>query len=576
MNNINTLSLNPTEIKVDLIEFFKNNPTWSSYNFEQDLSTTSLMMDILSAVTYKQNVYLNATLNETFLSTAKTRDAVVRKAKMMNYTPKSSNCANATVTLTFEPTNSPQQIIIPRGTRFEGSSNSGNLSFITLQTYICTPDIDFNYNINIDLYQGDLLNFTYIVSNSQKIFTVPNTGVDISKLVVNVKSNESDTNWVEYLPSNNIVNTSSNNVYFIQEGGDQHFEIYFGDGQTSNKVSDGNIISVDYIVTQGINGNSVTSFNLVDTLAYTPTISLVKSSENGFDIESIDSIKFYAPRFRNTQGRAVNAEDFEAIIHSSVPEIYSVSTWGGEENVPAYYGKVCISALTSSNYILSDFLKSKVNSLFNSNNIIGSKQLKWVDPEIINIIPSLQVYYNSNINITPTDLEYMLRYGIYTYNNQKLNAFNSSFNITEFVAYLKSLNSYINDIILKTTLQNQIVDYANTNSIYINYQNGLQTGSIISNSYYNEDNIICYLADDNKGNINEYTTTNDVPTILRANVGLVNYGLGTINIDNMVFSAILGDTVLRINSTNSTNKLISTQNVMLTLDSQQSKITLVA
>ena len=576
ISTLNLASLDFDTINRDLKKFYKNKPEWSDYDFESDGLATTLLMDIHSAITYKLNVYANAELNETFLSTAKTRDAVVRKAKMMNYRIQSANAADAKIRLTFTPTGYPAQIIIPRYTKFNAQDiNGNNFNFITTQTYYCTPDSNYNYIIDIEVVQGELLEYIWEVSNNQKIFTIPNAGVDTRRMTVLVKQSSSDLNWVNYTESENIINnTSTSTVYYVQEGAGQLFEIYFGDNNVGKAISNGNIVKISYITTDGVNGNNLTEFNLLDTLDYPCEVKTITPSANGKNIESISSIKRYAPLVRNAQNRAVNASDFEAIVKEKISQIDSVSTWGGEDNNPPIYGKVCISAITSSNYELSDTLKEKVENLFNGNNIIGSKQLYWVNPQIINIIPNLSVYYDIATSLSRNDLELILRYGISVY-NQSARKFNYEFDVTSFTSFLKSLNSSFSDIIISNTLQYQLYDYSNLDSISIEFQNGLKENTIESNKYFNSDNQLCLLKDDGKGNINEYVNNNSTFIINNANVGTINYSTGSISIGKVQISSVLGDSYFRLNVTPTSNKILSKHNILLNIPYDAAVINLI-
>lgn len=566
VTSLNLASLDFNTINNDLKKFYSSKEEWKDYDFTSEGLATTLLMDIESSITYKLNVYANANLNETFLSTAKTRDAVVRKAKMLNYRVQSANAADAKIRLTFQTNTFPAQIIIPKYTRFSAQDLNGNsYEFLTTQTYYCTPDTEYNYVIDIDVVQGTLLQYAWTVTNDQKVFTIPNTGVDTKRMEVLVKESESDLNWISYYESSNILNnTSTSTVYFVQEGPSQLFQIYFGDDIVGKAIKNGNIINISYIVTEGTNGNNLTTFNLLDTLTYPCTIETITPSGNGKNIESISSIKRYAPKYRNTQNRAVNAEDFEVIIKQNIPQIDSVSTWGGEENNPPYYGKVCISAITSSNYTLSDTLKEQVSNLFDSNNIIGSKQLYWIDPQLVNVIVNLQVYYDSTTTLSQNDLDLILRYGISTFNTT-VRQFNYTFDLSVFVEFLKSLNPAFVDIIITNNLQYQSDNYLDTDYMYIDFQNSITEGSVSSNRYFNSSNIVSILRDDGQGNIHEYVNNNGVDIISNANVGTVNYTTGEVTINNLHIVNLLGDTYFRINATPTSNKIESQHNILLNI-----------
>ena len=260
----------------------------------------------------------------------------------------------------------------------------------------------------------------------------------------------------------------------------------------------------------------------------------------------------------------MNAEDFEVIIKQNIPQIDSVSTWGGEENNPPYYGKVCISAITSSNYTLSDTLKEQVSNLFDSNNIIGSKQLYWIDPQLVNVIVNLQVYYDSTTTLSQNDLDLILRYGISTFNTT-VRQFNYTFDLSVFVEFLKSLNPAFVDIIITNNLQYQSDNYLDTDYMYIDFQNSITEGSVSSNRYFNGSNVVSILRDDGQGNIHEYVNNNGVDIISNANVGTVNYTTGEVTINNLHIVNLLGDTYFRINAIPTSNKIESQHNILLNI-----------
>lgn len=578
ISSLNLASLDFNAINEDLKNYFKSQEKWQDYNFDTEGSATSLIMDILSAVTYKQNVYLNAALNETFLSTAKTRDAVVRKAKMSNYRIRSVTAATATVKLTFDTNGSyPAQIAIPRYTNFIARDSNGNtFNFVTDKVYYCTPDNDYNYSIEIELVQGEHIENTLEVIANQKIFTIPNRGVDTNRMSVQVKNNSSETNWTNYTESKNIINlTEDSCVYFIQEGSNELFEFYFGDDVHGKAIQDGNIIKISYISSDGRSANDLNIFELSDSLEFDCSIETVSPSANGANLESISSIKRYAPKYMASQNRAVNSGDFEAIIYTNCPQIDSISCWGGEENVPAKYGKVCISAITTSNYSLSDTLKQKVEDLFNNNTIIGSKQLYWVDPQTIHISSNIQIFYDRTTSLSQSDMEMIVRYGLSIY-NQYIRGFNYTLDMSNFTSYLKSLNTAFNDVIISNNLQYQISNFNNLQNISIDFQNSLRENTLTSNRYFNGENILCYLSDNGQGIINEYTNNNGVNVINKSNVGTIKYSTGELVINDISVNSILGGNTLNLTVSPNSSKITSKHNIILNLDQDSAVITMVA
>ena len=95
-------------------------------------------------------------------------------------------------------------------------------------------------------------------------------------------------------------------------------------------------------------------------------------SENGDDIESVESIRNYAPRRFAAQNRAVTATDYEALLPSIYPNIQSVSAFGGEDLNPPQYGRVFIAAKPrNGNFLADSTKKSLLKSLKNLESYIS-------------------------------------------------------------------------------------------------------------------------------------------------------------------------------------------------------------
>lgn len=544
---IDLATTNFDDIETSLVEWLKSRPEWSSYDFTVPGSAGALLIDICAGIAYKQNVQSNFALGERFLSTARLRNNVLRRAKELNYTPHSPISAVATLRLKFTPDSAIDFIVIPAGTRFQANGTDAVYTFTTLSTYSAMKEDD--YTVDIEVVQGEYLTYEWKVAQNQKYFVLPNPNVDISRLKVSVKNTDSDVYWVDYERSNNIVNNDPESTkYYVEEVDKQYFRIYFGDGYISKAISAGNIVRIEYLVSVGAAANNILNFQLMDYMNYEPTLEVIEASHGGQDIEEIESIKRYAPLGYYSQNRAVTAEDYEYIVKTNFPQISSINTWGGEDNTPPLYGRVCISALTGGNYVLSEKLKSDIATLFDDNKIIGSKRISWFDPVITQIITNMRIFYNPAFTSESiTTLRVLVQAALEEYES-KINKFRSTFNYTDFLSFIKGLDRSFIDVICNISMNYSYLPTSLRDFQDINIQlyNSMKPNTLISTKYYNENNLLVFLKDDGTGSINEYTMSETTEIMTKSAVGTIDYDTGAIDISELKINALFQSDTLDI------------------------------
>jgi len=551
---------------------------YPDYNWEYEGECLSLVLDICANLAYKLNIYNSAALNEVFLSTAQTRNATIRSAKELNYNIASPTAARATLDLVFNPSSYVSSITIPKYTKFTAALDSTTYEFITTQAYTVIPDVDNKYEISIEVVQGSVQTYTWNVSNSQKIFTIPNTSVDTSLLNVYVKQNASDELYTTYTKATNITELTENSyVYYVQEGANEYFEIYFGDDICGKSIADGNVVYIEYIVTDATSANGISSFTLADSLTYTPTITVSSVSQGGKDIETIDSIKFYAPKNYAAQERMVTEEDYQVILKQNFTQIDSLNAWGGEDNDPAYYGYVCLSALTKSNYELSETLKDEISASCEDNYIIGSKRIKWIEPQIIYLLTNITTYFNRKVtSSSPADLVSKIETNLATYESNNIDDFKKTFKYTPFTSYVKSIDSSFTDVLCNIILEAKITPTLGSSVSYsVPFLNTVNSGTLSSDPFYDSSSRICYLDDDSAGNVRIYTTIDNVKTILNATAGTINYTTGKVAINSLNIKSLYSDSTFKITLTPSSYNVVSSLNNILKFDLDNSTISVV-
>ena len=117
-------------------------------------------------------------------------------------------------------------------------------------------------------------------------FILRNPNIDTSTIRVTVRETLDNTNVTEYQLASNIIGyDGSSNIFFIQEGEDERYEIIFGDGVLGNKLTTNNFIEVSYITTNGSDANAARVFtysavleDAVGNINYAPTITLTTVS----------------------------------------------------------------------------------------------------------------------------------------------------------------------------------------------------------------------------------------------------------------------------------------------------------
>ena len=395
------------QIKTSIKDYLRANSTFTDFDFEG--SNFSTLIDTLAYNTYITAFNSNMIVNESFIDSATLRENVVSLARNIGYTPRSKTAAKAVVDITLSLTdndNDPDVNILPDTITLEKgivcTSSGSDESFI----FSIPDDITTTVNAdgsavfsNIEIFQGTLLTkqFEYDGSLDQR-FILNNPSIDTSTLRVTVGT-------TEYLLSNNIFNVDKlSTIYFLQEVQDERYEILFGDGIFGKKIGaegDGTQIKTSYIVTDGPNANGSRTFSFSGSITSpnvtinNATVTSVQPAQNGSDIETVESIKYYAPRIYSSQYRAVTQRDYEAIIKTIYPDTESVSVVGGEQLTPPQFGVVQISIKPKNGSFVSEFNKNNILSELKKYTVSGINQ-KIVDLKILYVELDSTVYFNNS------------------------------------------------------------------------------------------------------------------------------------------------------------------------------------
>ena len=492
-DRLNVTDLDFDTLKSNLKTFLKQQSEFSDYDFEG--AGLNVLLDILAYNTHYNSYYLNMLANESFLDSAILRNSVVSHAKRFGYTPRSSSAPVAKINFSINSLSStPGSLTLPEGYIFLSNLiDSKSYSFITLEdTTVSKTGNNFVFS-NLEIYEGQLAtySFTHVeASNPKEIFTLPDINIDTSTIRVSVRESISNSTSTVYTLNTDALDIdSTSEVYYIQEGQNNKYEIYFGNNILGKKIPDGGIVSVKYLITNGDLANKANSFIATATVGgySTFTVNSILAASGGAPRETVDQIKFAAPLQFTSQNRAVTKNDYIKLIQQKYPQFEAVNVWGGEENDPPIYGKVFISAKPKEGFEVTDAEKEFVKE-----KIIKPISILTVTPEIVDVDYNFlklisRVYYDPTKTISNTNtLKSSIQTEIENYCDNNLNTFNSIFKSSVLSSRIDNLDNAIQSNELELFLTKKFrPDLINSNTYVLDYGVPLQKGTTADNLYSN-------------------------------------------------------------------------------------------
>ena len=605
----NFTNLDFDQIKQSLKDYLQNNSNFTDYDFEG--SNLSTILDVLAYNTYITSYNANMISNEVFIDTATLRENVVALARNIGYVPRSKKSSRALVTFFADissVTPSPSNLTLRKGPVAAVNAPFGQQSFVfSIPEDKTVPVFDgFADFEDLEVFEGTVLDqtFTYSSRNKFQKFILPNTGIDLDTLVVKVKPSAASTVSIKYQRHDNLFDEDSgsiingnSNIYFLQEVSSEQYELIFGDGIFGKALQDGNVIEVSYIVTNGDAANGVNALNYAGSLYYTRNsveiavttgISLITtplSSSGGESIESVDSIRKFAPQIYATQNRALSANDFEVLIPNKIyPETESISVFGGEDLVPPQFGKVFISIKPRNGDFVPNLVKQNIKRDLKKYSVAG------IVPEILDlkylfIETNSKVYYNTNLAPSAAFVSTKVQRDITKYSEStELNKYGARFKYSKFLKVIdqshESVTSNITTVEMRRDLRlatTETAEYAIDfgNQFHIRSMNGFNIRtSAFRVSNVNTDVYLYDVPDSSgeRGQINLFSLNSgsSTPVIQRRNIGVINYVTGRITLDPInIISGKTKDNVqiMEISVAPESNDIIGLQDLYLRLDS---------
>jgi hypothetical protein len=576
------------QIKTLIKSYLRANSTFTDFDFEG--SNFSVLIDVLAYNTYITAFNSNMIVNESFLDSATFRNNVVSLARNVGYIPRSKTCAKANISFDVQLSSTsslPTQLILKSGLVCVGSSDNTSYVFSIPENIL--TNVNQNTSVasfkNINIYQGVFITKQFVTNNSIKQkFILDNQNIDTSTIKVKVDG-------FEYKLIDNIIDINSKSeIYLIQEIEDEKYELIFGDGILGRKLKNNSIIEVTYIVTDGPEGNGPSSFsfsgvitNIVDVVQNpvgSISITTNSSATGGSDIESIDSIKYFAPRIYSSQYRAVTSRDYESIIKMIYPDAESVSVIGGEELDPPEFGNVLISIKPKNSYKLSDFTKEDLLNKLKKYASIGINH-KIVDLKTLFVEIESSIYYDSNKISNTSDLKTKIISTLESYSKSvNLNKFGGRFRYSKVLQLIDGVDTSITSNITRVKIRRNLNCVLNRFAQYelcFGNQFHREIGKYnIKSTGFNilGETSTCYFVDvpepnSDIGSLTIVKPLEDLKTyeIVKKSIGQVNYKTGEILINTInIFSTELPNGVIEIQAYPESNDVIGLKDLYVIFD----------
>ncbi len=463
------------QIKTSIKDYLRANPTFTDFDFEG--SNFSVLIDTLAYNTYITAFNSNMIVNESFLDSATVRENVVSLARNIGYVPRSRTAAKAQVTITGTTNQNTSTLTLQAGLVCVGSVDNTSYTFSIPENITTKVESNGSFTFNkinpsgevtgIDIYQGTFLTKQFVVDGSlDQRFILNNSFIDTSTISVYVKGINDSGLGVEYSSVDNILEVnSSSRIYLLQEVQDEKYELLFGDGLIGQKLENNAVITVNYIVTDGEEGNGASSFSFSGSIRNASnatidigSVSIItnQSSQNGSEIESIDSVKYFAPRIYSSQYRAVTSRDYEAIIKKIYPDTESVTVIGGEELDPPEFGSVSISIKPKNGTFVSDFNKQQIINKLKQYSISGINQ-KIIDLKILYVEIDSSIYYNYAQVSAVESLKTKVVNSLTEYSNSvDLNSFGGRFKYSKVLQIIDNTDISITSNITKVRIRRDL------------------------------------------------------------------------------------------------------------------------
>ena len=568
-------------IKSNLKAFLQDQTQFSDYNFEG--SGFSVLLDTLAYNTHYLGFNANMLTNEMYLDSADIRKNIVSLAKMLGYTPSSPKAPRASVDITLND-GTGSAVTMDKGTTFTSVIDNVTYQFITNEDITMTPINGVYKFSNVPLYEGTLVSFRYTVDSNDvdQRYIIPNVNADTTTLKVSVQTSANDTTLQTYSLASGLKGLNdTSKAYFLKETETGKFEVYFGDGIIGNKLADGNIVILEYIITNKEEANGASVFKTGSSIGGFTDITIVTKSnaESGAEAESKESIRFNAPLQYTAQNRAVTTTDYETLVKSIYPNAQSISAWGGEDDETPIYGVVKIAVKAPGGSSLTNKTKLDIVNKLKPYNV-ASVRPEIVDPITTSVLLVVNAKFDKKSTVKTADtLRSEIESAITDYNSNTLTAFDGVFRYSKLTGLVDDVDSSILSNITTVKMRKSFTPTIASSTKYnIYFRNAIYNPhsgheSVLSSTGFKvsgNDNEM-FLDDDGMGNVRVYYLVSGIKTVHNATQGTIDYSTGEIIINSLSIASISdirGATskVVEITATPSSNDIVPVRDQILEID----------
>ena len=595
-NKLTVSDIDFDNVKSNLKTFLQSQSEFQDYDFEG--SGFAVLLDLLAYNTHYLGFNANMLANEMYLDSADIRKNIVSLAKMLGYTPTSAKAPTANIDITIN-NGTGATVTMAKGTVFTSTIDGTSYQFVTNASTTISPLEGVYKFSSVPIFEGTLTTFKYTVDSTDpdQKFLIPNVNADVTTLKVTVQNSSSDTTTQVYTKATGIVGlTSTSKVYFLQESDEGKFEVYFGDGIVGKSLADGNIVILEYVVTNKTAANGASSFALSGAIGgfSNVSISTISNAQGGSEPQTKESIRFNAPLQYSAQDRAVTTSDYETKVLELYPNAQAVSAWGGEDEETPVYGTVKISIKAASGSTLTNATKLDLVTQLKKFNV-ASVTPEIVDPETTKILLTSNVKYDSNATTKTSDtLKSDITTTLTNFNTSNLQKFDSVFRYSKVTKAIDDTDTSILSNITTLKIRKEFTPTLNSSTLYnIYFRNALYNphsehnkaaGGILESSGFKVDGDTTnemFLDDDGAGNVRRYYLVSGVRTYANNTQGTINYSTGQITLNSLNIASISNirgssSTVIELTVKPESNDVVPVRNQILEIDTANSSITVTA
>jgi len=584
--SINLVDLDFASLKGSFKNYLRDQNQFKDYDFEG--SNINILLDLLSYNSYKNAFYLNMLLSESFLDSAQLRNSILSHAKELNYLPRSARSSKAKVRIEFEATGESAPYIIQKGSPLTTLVKNESYTF-TIPETITVSSANTTYSFETDIFEGTYIQdtYTYRQGIENQRFKLTNRNIDTESLTVSVFEDGNEVSDAYKLSTSLLDLDETSKVFFLQPTETGYFEVLFGDNNLGRRPKINSTIVMEYRTSSGELPNGAREFSVdfdptgSDELNFTPEVNTLENSRDGAEEESIESIRYMAPRHFQTQERAITASDYSIALKGQFPEINAVHAYGGEDLSPPQFGKVFIAVDITNVDGFPESKKIEYRNFIDRRSPFGIRPV-FVDPEFSYLSVRSKVRYDVNVTSASREtLKSIIKNAIVDFNEEYLNDFNVILRNSKLETEIDDSDASIISSVTRTRIYKKInprlglsenfrinfgVPIIDTIPEKENLHRATDVHALVSSLFiFNSEQVL--LEDDGSGNVRIMKTNGFINEKIK-NVGKIDYNTGQIEIDGLVVDSFQGSSI-KLYVTPVDPDVVASQNSILTIEDDE-------